>query len=444
MKKVWLVILLVVSLSVKAQIITTICGTAVSGGSIENIPATASPIRASGGGVFDNYGNFYFDQCVGDSRISRINILGIINTVAGTGVPGYSGDLGPATSAQLKLPNCPGVDKVGNIYIPDGNNNRIRKVDITTGIITTIAGTGTGGFNGDGIPATAAMINGPSSIDCDKHGNIYIADYNNGRVRKIDNAGKISTVVGTGVLGFSGDGGPATAAKINGVIYLKFDDIGNLYMADQDNGRIRKMDTLGIITTVAGNGSYIYSGDEIPATNAQLEPMAVTVDKYGNVFIADNPNNMVRYVDKSGIIHKIAGTGVGGYNGDGISATAAQLNWPAGVALDSCGNVYILDSRNYRIRKVTFPKCNYLEVPKVVNNSESFIYPNPTFDLLHIDNLTTPTTYHLLSITGATMQQGTLQAGINTLSIQTLPPGMYLLELINEEKEKTMRKIIKE
>ncbi len=346
----------------QAQIITTFCGNGTSAVSSEGVPATATSIYGAGSGTFDNIGNYYFSQGIGNSRISKVSANYIITTVAGTSSAGYGGDGGPATLAKLKYPNPPSEDNLGNIYIPDGNNNRIRKVDISTGIISTIAGTGTPGLSGDNSPATAAMIYGPSSIDFDKYGNLFFADCDNARIRKINNFGIISTVVGT-TYGFSGDGSPATNAQIDNVLCIKFDALGNLFMADEGNRRIRKMDTFGIITTVAGNGSYLYSGDNIPATSAQFDPFSIAIDKNNNLYIADHYNNRIRKIDSTGIIHTVSGTGVGGYNGDGILATTAQLNWPEGVALDVCGNLYIADNLNARIRKITYPPT--LTVPVI-------------------------------------------------------------------------------
>lgn len=439
-----LLCLLLVPAVTKPQIITTFCGNGIHAVSTDGSPATATSMYGAGGGTFDDAGNYYFSQGISNPRIYKINTVGIINTVAGSGTSGFSGDNGPATLAQLKAPNPPAVDKFGNIFIPDGNNNRIRKVDVSTGIITTIAGTGMPGFSGDGGPATSAMLSVPSSIIFDKYGTLYFADAGNGRVRKIDGSGNIFTIAGTVGSGDSGDNGPATSAHINGVLSIAFDNSDNLILAINGANRIRKINTAGVITTIAGNGSYIYNGDGIPATNAQFDPWWIAIDKYDNIFVPDHYNNRVRRIDKFGLIHDFAGTGVAGYNGDNILANMAQLNWPETVAIDSCGNVYVADNLNARIRKISFPHCNYLAVETLRPQILSTPYPNPTFSTLHIDGIENPCTYHVLNIIGYSAMQGMLNAGNNELSLRSLPPGIYLLEIINEEKQKTITKIIKQ
>lgn len=275
-----------------------------------------------------------------------------INTVAGNGSYGYSGDGGPADQAQLCMPICVTVDASGNLYIADYGSARVRKVD-TSGIITTIAGNGnSSGAIGDGGPAIEAMVR-PHGLTVDASGNLYIADYSNYRVRKVDTSGIITTVAGNGVSGCSGDGGPAIQAQLRTPDSVAVDAYGNLYIADPPNHRIRKVDTNGIITTIVGTGSAGYSGDGSPGAQAQLNyPNSIAVDASGNVYISDGSNYRIRRMDVSGIITTVAGTGISGYSGDGGLATQAQLGYPYCVVVDALGNLYISDKVNNNIRKV--------------------------------------------------------------------------------------------
>ena len=277
----------------------------------------------------------------------------VITTVVGNGSSGYGGDNGQASGAMLKSPWGVATDWLGNIYVSDNLNNRIRKID-ATGVITTIAGTGTAGYNGDGIPATLAQLNVPHGIALDDSGNIYVADLYNIRVRKINSAGIISTIAGNGLSAYTGDGGDATAAQINSPYGICTDHTGNVYFADCNNSCIRMISTTGIINKVAGSGTGGFSGDGGVATNAQLsQPTDVTVDAAGNIYIADFGNNCVRKVDAStGRIGTIAGTGTAAFSGDGGPASIAELQKPAGIVVDSVGNIYIADFSNFRIRKV--------------------------------------------------------------------------------------------
>ncbi len=278
---------------------------------------------------------------------------GIVTTVAGSNTGGFGGDGGPAKEAQLNAPHGVAVDAAGNIYIADQGNNRIRKVT-TAAVINTIAGNGTQGFSGDGGMATAAQLWLPAGVALDPAGNLYIVDQGNSRIRKVTTTGVISTVAGNGTLGFSGDGGAATNAQLNRPSAVAIGSAGNIYIADYYNHRIRKVTPFGVITTVAGNGTAGFSGDGTPATTAQLNsPAGVAVDAAGNLFIADFGNNRIRKVTIAGLISTVAGTRVQGFSGDGDRATAAQLNSPSGVAVDSAGNIYIVDYGNYRIRKIT-------------------------------------------------------------------------------------------
>jgi len=273
---------------------------------------------------------------------------GDITTVAGTGVAGFSGDGGLAKNAQLRLPVAVAVDGAGNFYIADQFNNRIRKVD-AAGTITTVAGNGVLGDTGDGGLATNAAMRRPGGVAVDGAGNLYITSSH--RIRKVDTAGSITTIAGIGIFGFGGDGGPAVNAQMNGAGPIILDGAGNIFFVDPGNRRVRKVDTGGTITTVAGNGTFGDGGDGGPATNAQLRsPQGLAADAAGNLFIATQ--GLIRKVDLAGTITTFAGNGVQGFSGDGGPATNAQLFQPHGLAVDGPGNLFIADAGNQRVRKV--------------------------------------------------------------------------------------------
>jgi sugar lactone lactonase YvrE len=278
---------------------------------------------------------------------------GTINTLAGNGSGGSTGDGGPATSAQLNDPQGVAVDALGDVFIADYGNNVIREV-MPDGIIRTVAGDGLAGFSGDGGPATSAKLDDPVAVAVDASGDLFIADYGNARIREVPSDGTIHTVAGTGVSGFSGDGGPATSAELGSPVDVAVDAAGDLFIADIGNQRIREVTPDGIIHTVAGDGLAGYSGDGGPATSAELNvPYGVAVDASGDLFIADDFNNRVREVTPDGIIHTIAGLGPAGFSGDGGPATSAMLSGPVDLAVDASGDVFISDYSNNRVREVT-------------------------------------------------------------------------------------------
>jgi len=341
-----------------AQNITTVAGTGTAGYNGDGIPAATAQFNGVQGLALDGAGNMYVAD-ISNNRIRKITMsTGIISTIAGTGTPGYNGDGILATAAQINIPSALAFDGNGDLYFTDRSNSRIRKITTSTGIISTVAGTGTGGYNGDGILATAAQLNNPNEVSFDASGDLYIADWINNRVRKVNmSTGIISTIAGTGTAGYNGDGIAATAAQINGPCGIIFDNAGNIYIAEYGGARVRKINIgTGNISTVAGTGSSGYNGDGILATAAQLSGCAyIKFDAAENMFIGDGSNQRVREIIKTtGIISTIAGTGTTGYNGDGIPATTAQLNYPFAILFDSpkC-NMYIADYYNNRIRLVT-------------------------------------------------------------------------------------------
>jgi sugar lactone lactonase YvrE len=540
-----------------AGIITTIAGDGTPGYSGDGGPATAASINYHNGVTADTSGNVYFSDAH-NSRVRKIDTAGIITTVAGNGIAGYGGDGGTADSAEFCQPSGLTMDMTGNIYIPDdwnnrvrkftvggavttiagqnglfgegynavnaelsvpynvavdaaGNiyvadyyNSRIRKIDPVTGdIITTVCGDGISGaydgYSGDGGPADSARIFFPAAVAVDLAGNLYIADQSNNRIRMVDTSGIITTIAGNGVAGYYGDGGLATAAELSGSYGVAVDNSGNVYVADRDNYRIRKINTSGIISTVAGDGTSAYSADGVSAISTGIDPLDVAVDALGNIYIADGNNNRIRKVDTSGIISTIAGTGIAGFTGDGSLATTAEingsggvkadgmgnvffsdygnnrvrmintsgiintiagngaaglfgdnglatlaeLNGPGGVAIDGSGNVYIADCYNYRIRKVSL---SYLSVPAIskVTQENIVIYPNPASTTLTIQSNAVTlsgaegqiTITNLLGQTVFTQNYNSEQVQIN---VSSLPTGLYFVKVNGSEVRKFVK-----
>jgi len=279
---------------------------------------------------------------------------GIITTIAGNGTAGFGGDGGSAIAAMLNRPTGVYVDNAQNVYVADFGNQRIRK--IASGIITTIAGDGTGGFSGDGGLAASAKLHWPSGVYTSAVGDVFIADFGNNRVRKIDiTSGMIDTIAGGGASGYLGDGGPATQAILDEPAGVAVTSSNDLYIADSLNHRIRNVSNAsGIISTVAGNGIGTYAGDGGLALSASFNtPSDVVLDASGNIFIADTMNNRIRKVDKAtGVVTTVAGTGMQGYGGDGGQASSARFYQPAGIFIDGMANLYIADTWNHRVRKV--------------------------------------------------------------------------------------------
>ena len=350
----------------RGQVITTVAGSTYQGGYAgDGGLAISASLSNPAGLVVDSAGNLYIAD-KGNYVVREVNTAGIINTVAGPGSLVFGaplGDGGPAISANFSWTNSlfvgMAMDAAGNLYISDAGHERVRKVN-PAGIISTVAGgAALPSSAGDGGPAISAGLYSPAGVAVDSAGNLYIADPLGGRVRKVDTSGNISTVAGTGTVGYSGDGGPAANAQILPPIGLAVDAKGNLYIAESGAGvpHVRKVDAAGIITTFAGSGSSTgFSGDGGPAINAQLNTLAgLAVDKAGNLYIADAGNYRLRKVDTSGIITTVAGTGqidFGG-TGDGGAATGAALQ-PSGLAFDAAGNLYVSDYSAGRIRKIAF------------------------------------------------------------------------------------------
>jgi len=280
---------------------------------------------------------------------------GYIQTLAGTGERGYTGDGGPAAHATLSEPFMCAFDSHGNLFVAEAINHCVRRVDKDTAIITTVAGTGSEGYSGDGGPATQATFNQPYSLQVDANGDVYIVDRLNAVIRRVDAAtGIISTVAGTGAPGYSGDGGPGASAQLREPNDCFLDGRGGLLIADIQDQRVRRLDLgTGVITTFAGNGEKQRTGDGRPALEASiLGARAVCMDSKGNTYICEREGNGVRVVDANGIMSTLAGTGEVGYSGDGGPALAATWAGPKAIRCDLQGNLLVVDTENHAIRRI--------------------------------------------------------------------------------------------
>ncbi len=443
--KLFFLLLAFLPVGLQAQVITTVAGTGTYGYSGDGGPATAATFTHPRFVAVDKKGNvFITDEVYGVIR--KIDTAGIITTYAGGG--SSTADSIPATDAIIDAWGIT-ADKTGNLYIADISLCRVYKVD-TSGIITTLAGIGTGasvyGYNGDGIMATAAKLNDPTDIAVDSAGNIFIADRNNYRVRKINSSGIISTIAGNGTAGFSGDGIPATAAHVTPVA-IAVDKLGNVYFSDTTS-RIRKIDATGIITTIAGTGSTGYSGDGGPATNAQISYVeGMEIDDSFYIYISDVFNDVIRKISPIGIISLVAGTTVG-FAGDGGDPKLCKFAHPFDIAFSSPQKMYIADMGNVRIRCIGCK--NDLLVPNVTKHEDVYIQalPNPVVDGQLFLQIHSPVNENVvIKISNAI---GVVTTKIEAVTNENVhlrlhaPPGIYYIQAITLSSQVFTEKLVVE
>ena len=428
--------LLCLAFNSNSQNIYTYAGIGTSGNTGDGGAATLAQCGGTMGIDVDIAGNVYFcDFSYG--RIRKIDTNGNISTIAGGGTSLSDGI--PATSALLPHPMGIKVDMVGNVYFSETTYNQVRKIS-QLGIITTVAGAPItpGSFGGDGGPAILAYLHNPFDVTLDTIGNVYIADRNNARIRKVDTLGIISTIAGSSSAGFSGDLGLATLAKLYNPEGITVDKNGNIYLSDSYNFRIRKIDKDGIISTIAGNGIQGFSGDGGQSINAKIGLVrGIKLDDYSNLYITDLYYGTIRKINNSGIINTIVGTGFPGYSGDGAAAILAQIKSPF-ATIDKFGNIFISDGLNYRIRKVCNGICA-LNVNELNTLYQISIYPNPTTGNLFIsdeNNAFQNSTIQIKNYLGQVVFTTPFASQIN---LQNLSAGMYFLTIQDKSSSKTVK-----
>ena len=438
----------ITSSDAQVGVMTTLVGDSIAGYTGDGNLAYLAEISAPHDVCFDAAQNFYFiDQS--NYAIRKVSATtGIITTIAGNGTYGNMGDGGLAINATLEMPEYMCIDAAGNIYFTDGESNTIRKIN-TGGIISTIAGNGTAGYSGDGGLAISAEFNSPKGICLDPAGNLIVADFSNNVIRKINvTTGIVSTIAGSSSQGYTGDGGLATNATMYGPICVCFDAAGNLYVADEINYVIRKVNmTTGIISTFAGNNSYGWAGDGGPALGATIGLIeGMTFDCHGDMYIDDISCSCRKISGTTGVINTVAGSGtVDGYNGDGGSDTSEYLNFPEGLCVDpTTGNIIIADAGNNRIRKATQPGF----APAAVNHVmpvKANIFPNPSNGRFTIVAGTqqTDAAVEIYNAAGELVYSTTLTTIKNDINISNQPPGMYFINIKTAQDVQTVKMTIK-
>lgn len=430
---------ILISLKLDSQCIYTFAGNGTLGYSGDGGQAGSAQLYDPKGITIDAAGNIYMTES--SHHVRKISVGGIITTIAGGG-PNNNGDGGPAIQGQLNTPTGIAIDAIGNIYVADYNSQRIRIIT-PSGNINTFAGGGSS--QADGVAATSAGLSYPNGVAVDQLGNVYISDYAHAKIRMVNQSGIINTIAGTGVGTYSGDGGLATLADINGPVGITVDNSGNVYFADSYNNRIRKISNTGIITTVAGNGVGGFSGDGGLAVNAQINyPQGVAIDASGNIFITDWSNNRIRKVDVSGVITTYAGTGAWGATGDNGPASLATMAQPFGVTADPSGNIYFSDASNNKLRKVSPIGCVTGINKNSLTNEEISISPNPNNGYFNFQsNIDIKLgKLILLNSLGQKVYDQQILYGTNNIKTNGLPTGLYNYCLFQDDQLITVGKLI--
>lgn len=413
----FLAILTGICAPVHAQLISTFAGDTASGDSGFGGPATAARFKSPSGILADAKGNIYISD-YSTSRVTRVDASGIITNIAGTGITADTIDGIQASAASLNVPIGMTIDAAGNMYICEAGGNRVRKVDIH-GVITTFAGVG-GPYpmvTGDNGPATSAFLNMPSSIVFDKSGNAYIAE--NGRIRKVNTAGVITTFAG----------GSELAGSL-GALNLILDESGTFYFST--NMMVKKIDPSGVISTIAGGGTMmgLNIGDGGPATAANFNEIdGLAIDRKGNIYIADTYHSRVRMVNTSGLISTIAGNGINGYSGDGGYADHAQIGNPTAITFDAKGNLYICDERNPSVRKVNYDVFTATQLTERKAGGLA-LSPNPcngSFNINIASANNEQANITVMNIAGQRVQELTATTNTNVSLALDVPTGNYFL-----------------
>ena len=394
--------------------------------------AQQQPLLLPSAEAYDAAGNLYFVD-TNRNQVFEVSLSGAFTTVAGTGVQGFSGDGAAAINAELNTPQGIAVGPDGTVYIADTGNQRIRS--ISAGQIATIAGTGVSGFSGDNGPAVAAALSTPTALAIDAQGDLLLCDTANQRVRSIS-AGVITTIAGTGVQGFSGDGSAATTAELDSPAGVALANNGTIYIADSHNHRLRAITANGFIQTIAGTGVPGYSGDGNQAIAAQLSlPRGIGIDAAGNILFADADNQRIRSIDPQGIITTLAGTGVQGFSPDETSATAAALNTPRSVVVSGFGSLVFSDTPNQLVREVAANGELYtvavLAAPRSsaisLTAPSTIVYGQGSATVAVSGSVATPQGSVALQASNTAISTATLSSGTVTFPLTSLSAGAYML-----------------